>query len=59
MFATVACAAWENFAHMCAAMAHAEYAIRQRDVPMAPERDLGTLREWVDLIVRNTSVDVG
>ena len=39
-------------------MGHADYTVLQRYVRLATERDLGPLREWADLIVKNLSLDV-
>ena len=47
-----------NFEHLRAAMGHADYTVLQRYVKLATERDLGSLREWSELIVRNPSLDV-
>ena len=57
-FATVATKLGWNFEHLRAAMRHADYAVLQRYVRLATERDLGPLREWADLIVKNPSVDL-
>jgi len=37
-------------------MGHANYAMLQRYVRLASERDLGPLKEWTELIVANPSV---
>ncbi|HEY4026579.1 MAG TPA: tyrosine-type recombinase/integrase [Candidatus Dormibacteraeota bacterium] len=57
-FATVATKLGWNFEHLRAAMGHADYAVLQRYVRLATERDLGPLKEWSELIVKNPSVDV-
>lgn len=57
-FATVATKLGWNFEHLRAAMGHADYTVLQRYVRLATERDLGALRDWADLIVKNPSVDL-
>jgi integrase len=52
-FATVATELGWNFEHLRAAMRHANYAMLQRYVRLASERDLGPLREWSEFIVAN------
>jgi integrase/recombinase XerD len=58
-FATVATKLGWNFEHLRAAMGHADYTVLQRYVRLATERDLGPLREWAELIVKNPSLDTG
>jgi len=58
-FATVATKLGWNFEHLRAAMGHADYTVLQRYVRLSTERDLGPLREWSELIVKNPSVDLG
>jgi integrase/recombinase XerD len=50
-FATVATKLGWNFEHLRAAMGHADYAMLQRYVRLASERDLGPLKEWAEFIV--------
>jgi hypothetical protein len=57
-FATVAPKLGWNFEHLRAAMSHADYAVLQRYVRLATDRDLGPLRKWTDLIVKNPSLDI-
>jgi integrase len=52
-FATVATKLGWNFEHLRAAMGHADYAILQRYVRLATERDLGPRKEWLDFIAAN------
>jgi site-specific recombinase XerD len=52
-FATVATKLGWNFEHLRAAMGHADYAVLQRYVRLATERDLGPRKDWLELIVGN------
>lgn len=52
-FATVATKLGWNFEHLRAAMGHADYAILQRYVKLAPNRDLGPRKDWLEFIVAN------
>src|SRR5207302_5972627 len=52
-FATVAAKMGWNFEHLRAAMGHEDYAILQRYVRLAPERDLGPRKDWLDFIAAN------
>ena len=52
-FATVATKLGWNFEHLRAAMGHATYAMLQRYVRLAAERDLGPLKQWTEFIVAN------
>jgi integrase len=52
-FATVATKLGWNFEHLRAAMGHADYAILQRYVRLATERDLGARKDWLELITEN------
>jgi len=52
-FATVATKLGWNFEHLRAAMGHADYAVLQRYVRLATERDLGPRKEWLEFIVAN------
>jgi site-specific recombinase XerD len=52
-FATVATKLGWNFEHLRAAMGHADYAILQRYVTLATERDLGPRKDWLELIAAN------
>jgi site-specific recombinase XerD len=52
-FATVATKLGWNFEHLRAAMGHADYAILQRYVRLATERDLGPRKDWLELIAAN------
>ena len=52
-FATVATQLGWNFERLRAAMGHADYNILQRYVRLATERDLGSLREWTELVVES------
>ena len=56
-FATVATKLGWNFEHLRAAMGHSEYAMLQRYVRLATERDLGSRKDWLDLIVANPALD--
>jgi integrase len=56
-FATVATKLGWNFEHLRAAMGHSDCKVLQRYVRLATERDLGTGREWVELIVSNPALD--
>ena len=55
-FATVATKLGWNFEHLRAAMSHANYAMLQRYVRLATERDLGSLKDWSELIVANPAL---
>jgi integrase len=57
-FATVATKLGWNFEHLRAAMGHADYGVLQQYVRLATERDLGSRREWSDLVVTNPAVDL-
>jgi site-specific recombinase XerD len=52
-FATIAAKMGWNFEHLRAAMGHSEYGVLQRYVRLATERDLGSRRDWADLIADN------
>jgi integrase/recombinase XerC len=52
-FATVATKLGWNFEHLRAAMGHSDYSILQRYVRMATERDLGPMKDWLELIAAN------
>ena len=52
-FATVATKLGWNFEHLRAAMGHADYAVLQRYVRLATERDLGPRKDWLELIAAN------
>jgi integrase len=55
-FATVATKLGWNFEHLRAAMGHANYAMLQRYVRLASERDLGPLKDWSEFIVANPAL---
>jgi integrase len=55
-FATVATKLGWNFEHLRAAMGHANYAMVQRYVRLASERDLGPLKEWSEFIAANPAL---
>jgi len=55
-FATVATKLGWNFEHLRAAMGHATYAMLQRYVRLAAERDLGPLKQWSEFIVVNPAL---
>jgi len=55
-FATVATKLGWNFEHLRAAMGHATYAMLQRYVRLAAERDLGPLKEWSEFVVANPAL---
>lgn len=55
-FATVATKLGWNFEHLRAAMGHASYAMLQRYVRLASERDLGSLKDWSEFIVANPAL---
>src|SRR5256885_4428689 len=55
-FATVATKLGWNFEHLRAAVGHATYAMLQRYVHLASERDLGPLKEWSEFIVANPAL---
>jgi integrase len=52
-FATVATKLGWNFEHLRAAMGHADYAVLQRYVHLATERDLGPRKDWLELVAAN------
>jgi integrase len=52
-FATVATKLGWNFEHLRAAMGHEDYAILQRYVRLATERDLGPRKDWLEFIAAN------
>jgi site-specific recombinase XerD len=52
-FATVATKLGWNFEHVRAAMGHEDYAILQRYVRLATERDLGPRKDWLEFIAAN------
>jgi site-specific recombinase XerD len=52
-FATIATKLGWNFEHLRAAMGHADYAVLQRYVRLATERDLGPRKEWLEFITAN------
>ncbi len=56
-FATVATKLGWNFEHLRAAMGHADYAMLQRYVRLASERDLGPLKDWAEFIVAKPAVE--
>jgi integrase len=55
-FATVATKLGWNFEHLRAAMGHATYAMLQRYVGLAMERDLGSLTEWAKFIAADPAL---
>ena len=55
-FATVTTKLGWNFEHLRAAMGHADYAMLQRYVRLASERDLGPLKDWAEFIVEKPAV---
>jgi site-specific recombinase XerD len=55
-FATVATKLGWNFEHLRAAIGHSNYAMLQRYVRLATERDLGSLKQWADFIVANPAL---
>ena len=56
-FAMVATKLGWNFEHRRAAMEHADNGVLQQYVRLVTERDLGSRREWSDLIVTNPATD--
>jgi integrase len=50
-FATVATKLGWPIEYLRAAMGHADYAVLQRYVKLAAERDLGPRKEWLEFIV--------
>ena len=55
-FATVATQMGWNFERLRAAMGHADYSVLQRYVRLAAERDLGSAKQWQDLVVIDPAI---